>query len=163
MPGPYLIFELGSPDERQNGGDCFALDVASVLGVVETSEVTAVPLAPSVIDGIVNYQGRIVTIFDPAPLLGLEPQPQAAAVVVMLRRPDGGGNVGLKVWRIREIVAAEQLAVADVPSGGCVGWVARRDTRLIHVISPAPFVAELGLRFGREPAGERGRRQGANP
>lgn len=163
MPGPFLIFELGSLGERVKGPDCFALDVAAVLGVVETVDVTAVPLAPDVIEGIVNHQGRIVTIFDPAPILGLEAQPQPAAVVVMLRRPDGGGNVGLKVSRIREIVAAEGLAASGVPAGGCVAWVAQRDTRLIHVIAPVPFVEELNRRFGREPDEERGRRQGASP
>jgi chemotaxis signal transduction protein len=162
MTGPYLIFELASPGERLKGPDCFALDVSTVLGVVEADDITAVPLAPSVIDGIINHNGRIVTIFDPAPILGLPAQPKASSVVVMLRRPDGGGNVGLRVSRIREIVAKQHLAVAGVPAGGCVDWVAQRDSRLIHVIQPAPFVAELNRRFGREPDAER-RRQGASP
>jgi chemotaxis signal transduction protein len=163
MAGPYLVFELTSPGERRNGADSFALELGHVLQVVETPELTRVPLAPPVIEGIVNHHGRIVTVFDPAPLLGLEAQPQAAAQVVIIRRPDGSGNVGLKTARIREIVTANLLEAVDVPAGPCVGWVARKDTRLIHVIAPVPFIEELVKRFGgNDTDGDRVRRQGAN-
>jgi purine-binding chemotaxis protein CheW len=146
--GPYLIFDLGGPDSA-GAAPAFAIDVRFVLQVLEAEGATPVPLAPDVVEGIINHHGRILTVVDPAPLLELPPQPQAVSQVVILRRAGGAASqVGLKVARTREIVAAGRLEPVDVAGGPAVRCVVRRDHGLIHIVSHEAVLAELGRRFG---------------
>ena len=163
--GPYLIFdiELGSAESQDAA---FGLDVAHVAQVLEIESTVAVPLAPSVVEGIVNHQGRILTIVDPAPLLDLPPQAHRATQVVILRRSMGaGGNVGVKVARIRDIVRVDQLEEVDVDAGDAVRCVLRRDRDLIHIVAYQALLAELAKCFDASDVGETSAREteGARP
>ena len=62
-----LIFKLDK--------DNFGIRGEEVREVVDVSEVTPVPRAPSFIAGIINVRGKIITILDLALLLGLPPFP----------------------------------------------------------------------------------------
>jgi purine-binding chemotaxis protein CheW len=157
---PVLIFEVGG-QETNGGSGTFGLQVLNVLQVIEVVTVSPVPLAPGVVRGIINHNGRIVTVVDPAPILGLSAQTQAPTNVVILRRERRTkGNVGLQVLRIREIVAASTLEKVDVQAGPCVGWVARAKRRLIHIVELEPLLERLGHEFGSPERGDT--RQGVN-
>ncbi len=163
MNAPLLLFDIAQPP-LDEGGDLtdrpvpapgiFALAVTHILQVMEATVVTPVPLAPAVVEGVLNHHGRIVTIVDPAPLLGLAPQPQPANQVVILRRRAGtAGGVGLKVNRTHEIVAASGLAETDVPPGPGIQRVLRQDPQLVHVISHDALLMELSDCFDLPPVG----------
>ena len=167
MSQPLLLFELAQPPPEKGGAlddkdlidrpdpapGIFALAVTHIMQVMEAGVVTPVPLAPSVVEGVLNHHGRIVTIVDPAPLLGLAPQPQPANQVVILRRRAGmGGGVGLKVNRTFEIVAASDLVEAEVPPGPGIQQVLRQDPKLVHVISHDALLMELSDCFDLPPA-----------
>jgi chemotaxis signal transduction protein len=149
--GPYVVFELAAASGP--GGEearAFALDVARVLQVTEPTRVSSVPLAPSVVRGIINHHGRIITVLDPAPGLGqspqaeLGPQNERMAQVVVLR--DGArttGNVGLLVARIRRIVPAAELRPVDVPAAPCVKKVFQYGKRVMHIVDVQALLAAL--------------------
>jgi chemotaxis signal transduction protein len=143
-----LVFEFGSVAERTGRQDIFAIDVDRVLHVIETEHTISVPLAPTVVEGIINHHGRILTIVDPAPLVRLPRQPQPIGQVVILRRrATKGGHIGLKVMRIREIISLTQLEPCDVVTGPGVKQVLRHERDLIHVLSYEAILSELDRCF----------------
>lgn len=154
MSGPYLLFELGALTEmRPDGGPyLFGIDVAHVYQVIESARVVQVPLAPSVVEGVFNHLGRIFTAVDPAPLLGLEAQPQPLGQVVALQRQEAPGGKGvsqvaLKVVRTQAIVAKESFQPAQVPLLPCVESVSTYQDRLVHIVSYPQLISSLVARF----------------
>ena len=55
------------------GGQLFGVPVTHVQDVIRKQRITPVPLAPSVVAGVLNLRGRIVTAIDMRKRLGLEP------------------------------------------------------------------------------------------
>ena len=154
--GPYLLFELGSLGDRASAADAYAMDVADVLQVVEIDSVEEVPLSPPLIEGIANYHGRILTVVDPAGLLGLELQPQPVSQVVILRFDAGGRmHIGFKIARVGDIVSGDDLEEAGVPPGPVVDWVGKYKGQLIQVIEGEALVSTIGMAFGNEPNEQR--------
>ena len=146
--GPYLLYEVGPANDEVSGG-VFAFDVSSVFQVIEPGVASPVPLAPDVVLGIINHHGRIVTLVDPAPLLGLAPQARPAAHAVILRQGARGPvNLGLQVSRIQGIVPRTELIEVEVQPRPCVAWVARAGRRLIHVVAVEPLLERLVRLFG---------------
>lgn len=142
---PHVIFEVGMPA----GVAAFGIDAAMVMQVIDVETLTPVPLAPPMVHGILNHNGRIVTVIDPAPLLGLEGASCGIEQVIILRREGRSkGHVGLLVLRIGEILAKSSLERVDVQAGPCVAWVARAKHRLIHIIDLEALFEKLGHQFG---------------
>lgn len=55
-------------------GLLFGVDVAQVQEVLRYQEMTPVPLAPSVVSGLINLRGQIVTALDMRQRLGMAPR-----------------------------------------------------------------------------------------
>ena len=149
---PHIVFELG-PHPGLAG---FAMEVGSVLRVIDLDVIVPVPLAPGPVRGIMNHNGRIVTLVDPAPLLGLPQQPVGGPAQVLLLRRDERrkGNLGLLVRSIHEIVSRSALERVEVQAGPCVSWVANVKHRLIHVVDLEPLLHGLSELFGAEERNE---------
>lgn len=146
--GPCLTFDLDTQGGMSETG-AFGLDVARVLRVIEPTAVAPVPLAPKVVRGIINHHGRIVTVVDPAPILGMEDQrPEVAQVIVLRDGQRSTGNIGLQVLRIRRIVPAAGLKQVDVPGKPCVAWVAQHGQRVIDVLHVDSLLEGLAREFG---------------
>jgi chemotaxis signal transduction protein len=144
--GPFLVFDIGREDE---GGSSFALEVSRVFQVIEPTEVSLVPLSPPVVLGIINHHGRIVTVIDPAPLLGLSPQRGPVLQAVVLRQGQKGpNNLGLMVARIQGIVARSDLSEVEVEARPGVAWVAQAGRRLVHILATEPLLERLSRLFG---------------
>ena len=157
VAGSVLVFELGSEPGADGRLGTFGLEVAHVLQVIEPTELSAVPLAPAVVMGIMNYRGRIVTVIDPGPVLKVSSRqvPGADTRVVLLRHGQRStGNVGLYVSHVREIVPASELKEIDIPPGSSIGWVAQRGRRLINIVEVEPFLEGLAREFGSHRAFE---------
>jgi purine-binding chemotaxis protein CheW len=65
------------------GGEWFALDVETVREVVAGPQATPLPDLPAGFAGVFNLRGEIVPLFDPAVLLGLEPEGATPYAVVV--------------------------------------------------------------------------------
>lgn len=97
------------------GGVHFAVDVAEVQEVVRAQPLTAVPLAPHVIAGLMNLRGQIVTAVDLRRRLELLPAPpERPSMHVVLRI--GGGAVSLLVDGIGDVLEADDAAMAAPPA-----------------------------------------------
>jgi len=79
------------------------VDVLKVQEVIRYREMTRVPLAPDMIEGLINLRGQIVTVIDLRRRLELPPRPEwQLPVNVVVRSEDGA--VSLLVDEIGDVV-----------------------------------------------------------
>lgn len=87
-------------------GDLFlGIDVTQVQEVLRDQEMTEVPLAPPVIEGLINLRGRIVTALDMRQLMLLEPRAAGRKPMNMVVGSDDG-PVSLLVDEIGDVLEA---------------------------------------------------------
>lgn len=111
----WLRFQLGS--------DWFGLPVASVWQIAPLQEVHPVPGAPDGVRGLVEIQGRILTVLDPARLFGIDRQGAAAGEVAIVLNPPHQ-NLALAIAGLPEVDPAGDAPTdrATLPAG-CGGSI----------------------------------------
>lgn len=100
--------EAGSDLSRQYstfmaGGLFFGIEVLEVQEVLRYLEMTRIPRAPDVIQGLINLRGQIVTAVDMRSRLGLPKRPDGDLPMNMVVRSDDGA-VSLLVDEIGDVV-----------------------------------------------------------
>ncbi len=81
----------------------FGVDVLNVQEVLRFQQMTAVPLAPRVIEGLINLRGQIVTAIDMRRRLGLPPRAGDKSPMNMVVRTSDGA-VSLLVDEIGDVL-----------------------------------------------------------
>jgi purine-binding chemotaxis protein CheW len=95
-------------------GFYFGIDVLQVQEVLRYQEMTPVPLAPAVIEGLINLRGQIVTAVDMRRRLGLPPRAGGeTAMNVVVRTEDGA--VSLLVDEIGDVVEVDSASFERPP------------------------------------------------
>jgi purine-binding chemotaxis protein CheW len=95
-------------------GQLFGVDVREVQEVLRYHEMTRVPLAPPVVEGLINLRGQIVTAIDLRRRLELPPRPAGRQPMNIVVRTDDGA-VSLLVDAIGDVVEAEEAAFEQPP------------------------------------------------
>lgn len=96
------------------GAQEFGIPIADVRDVLRKQKITAVPLAPRAVAGLLNLRGRIVTAIDLHTRLGLPPRAlgcDEAHVVVDL----GGELYALSVDAVGDVLRVASDALELVP------------------------------------------------
>src|SRR5258708_9947628 len=92
----------------------FGVALKGVQEVIRSLEMTKVPLAPTVVSGLINLRGQIVTAVDLRRRLELEPSPPGTlAMNVVVRSEDG--SVSLLVDEIGDVVDVEETTFEPPP------------------------------------------------
>lgn len=91
----------------------FGVDVRYVQEVIRYQEMTAVPLAPRCIRGLINLRGQIVTAVDMRLRLGLADSNDSLPMNVVVR--SGDGVVSLLVDEIGDVLQPESSTLERVP------------------------------------------------
>ncbi len=91
----YCTFYLGSA--------LFGVEVTRVQEVMRHQEMTAVPLAPAVVRGLINLRGSIVSCIDLRARFGMPAAPDDALPANVVTQT-AGGLVSLQVDRIGDVV-----------------------------------------------------------
>jgi len=95
-------------------GFFFGVEVHKVQEVIRYQGMTSVPLSPSVIRGLINLRGQIVTAIDLRKRLGMnERQAGAQPMNVVVRT--GEGAVSLLVDEIGDVVEVADSTFEEVP------------------------------------------------
>ena len=97
------------------GGQLFGLPILRVQDVFAPERLTAVPLSPPEVAGVLNLRGRIVTLIDMRCRLGLghrEDDQQSMAVGVESR----GESYGLLIDSVGEVLKLDSLAWEPNPT-----------------------------------------------
>jgi len=117
MPSvPYITFRLGK--------DTFALRVEHVREVLDLDEITALPLSPPYVRGVVNVRGAAVPVVDLRVKFGM-PQaaqsPSSRIIVMEFSHENHINVVGGLADAVLEVVELDPSSVAPAPSVG-KGW-----------------------------------------
>jgi purine-binding chemotaxis protein CheW len=97
------------------GGQLFGLPILRVQDVFAPERLTAVPLSPSEVAGVLNLRGRIVTLIDMRSRLGLgsrEDGQQSMAIGVESR----GESYGLLIDSVGEVLKLDNQSWEPNPS-----------------------------------------------
>lgn len=127
----------------------FALPLAAVREVVVTPELfTRVPRSPSAVRGIINLRGRVVTVVDLRPVLGMGEALSPAAKLLLLDR--GRRDLALGVAEVEGIEQLDRVSSAGPESTGLVRGVARLGHSTVQVLDVEELDARVaGLFRGR--------------
>lgn len=115
---------IEKPGSESHGGTQFAtffvtdlffgIDVLNVQEVLRHQEMTRVPLSPSVIDGLINLRGQIVTAIDMRRRLGLAARTDdGSSLNVVVRTQEGA--VSLLVDEIGDVLEVDPSTYERTP------------------------------------------------
>lgn len=97
------------------GGFYLGIDIRCVQEINRHVQATKVPHAPACVRGVINLRGEVVTVIDPAVILGLPPitfRRNTRNIIVC----SGGEHVGLLVDAIEDVVTTTTDRLEPPPS-----------------------------------------------
>jgi purine-binding chemotaxis protein CheW len=93
----------------------FGIDVRQVQEVLRPQTMTRVPLAPSLVRGLINLRGQIVTAFDLRERLGLPARSEDAPSMNVVLDAQGGSAIALLVDDIGDVIEVEEARLERPP------------------------------------------------
>ena len=109
----YLSFEIDN--------ELFGLNLSSLNQIIESPELTKVPKASKLLDGIIYHNNKLLPIVNLQKWLNLENEgigERNNVLVIELHSDDGIIDVGLKVDKVLEVVHFEDKEIEKVPEVG---------------------------------------------
>ena len=91
----------------------FGVEVHKVQEVIRYQQMTRVPLAPKVVEGLINLRGQLVTAIDLRTRLGLDVENPEEPMNVVIR--NAGGSVSLLVDEIGDVIAVDREQFENTP------------------------------------------------
>jgi purine-binding chemotaxis protein CheW len=95
-------------------GRMYALDVSQVREIVRLQEITPLPMAPSLIEGVVDLRGAVVPVIDLGRILGGERTSETNQARIAILEIDGL-VLGLCVEAATDVLSLDATALEDVP------------------------------------------------
>ena len=89
----------------------FGIDVLNVQEVLRYQQMTRVPLAPDVIEGLINLRGQIVTAVDLRKRLNVQPRDRSSAPMNIVVRSEEGA-VSLLVDEISDVLQVDPASMS---------------------------------------------------
>ena|SRR5579862_7090811 len=117
----------------------YGVEVEKVQEILRYQEMTPVPLAPSVVRGLINLRGQIVTAIDLRRRLGRTERSEAQQSLNVVLHTDDG-PVSLLVDEIGDVVEVSEVSFEPPPetlsvkSRSFLRGVHKLDGRLLHVL-----------------------------
>lgn len=134
----------------------FGLPVLEVQEVLRYQEMSRVPLAPDVIEGLINLRGQIVTAIDMRRRLGIGPRDSSERPMNMVVRAEDGA-VSLLVDEIGDVLEVQREAYEPPPENlardlrELIAGVYKLEGRLLLVLETGKVLqVSESMRGGRE-------------
>lgn len=112
-PRQYLTFTLG--------GEMFAVETLSVKEIIEYGQITAVPMMPPSIRGVINLRGAVVPVIDLKARFGApatEVTRRTCIVIIELGAEDEHQVIGIVVDTVSEVLEIPLSEIEPPPSFG---------------------------------------------
>jgi purine-binding chemotaxis protein CheW len=110
MTSTYLSFTIY--------GDLYAIQVEKVLEVLEKQEFTKVPNSPPVIQGILNFRGNAVPLYETRTKFNLPARPaDSTFVIVVIDMLVGNDSyqIGAIVDKVQDVITLDENEIKPVP------------------------------------------------
>ena len=117
----YLTFSLGD--------EVFAMDIRSVREIIQHAAMTAVPLMPDFVRGVINLRGAVVPVIDLQARFGRTPASvgKKTCIVIFDASRDGEkAELGLLVDAVSEVI---DIASANIEPPPQFGSLRRPETK----------------------------------
>jgi len=92
----------------------YALEVAAVREIVRIQEITPLPNAPALIEGVIDLRGAVVPVIDLAKLLGRGTADAGMLARIVVLETDGL-VLGLQVDAATDVLTIDAARLEDVP------------------------------------------------
>ncbi len=112
-PRQYLTFTLG--------GEMFAVETLSVKEIIEYGQITAVPMMPPSIRGVINLRGAVVPVIDLKARFGApatEVTRRTCIVIIELGAEDEHQVIGIVVDTVSEVLEIPASEIEPPPAFG---------------------------------------------
>ncbi|WP_394365909.1 chemotaxis protein CheW [Mesoterricola sediminis] len=109
----YLAFDLG--------GEAFAMEIRFIKEVLQYGALTAVPLMPAFIRGVINLRGAVVPVVDLSVRFGRPPTGIArrtCVVILEVPSPEGPVELGVMVDHVSEVLDIPETDIDPAPGFG---------------------------------------------
>ena len=109
MENQLVVFDLAN--------EHYGVDIAAVEGIIKIQPITAVPRAPSFVEGVTNLRGKVLPVIDLHKrfgLVGVEATKDTRIVVVEMN----GTTVGIVVDAVSEVLRISPEAI-EPPLAHC--------------------------------------------
>ncbi len=150
-PTQYLTFMLGS--------EVFAIGILAIKEIIEFGGLTAVPMMPDCIRGVINLRGAVVPVLDLAARFGRptsEATKRTCIVIVELEGSEQQQVIGVMVDAVNAVLEIDPAEIEPAPSFGAkirsefiagIGKVNGKFVILLHVDAVLSSV-EIGALAG---------------
>ena len=148
------------------GGETLALGILHVREIIEYGRVTAVPMLPAFVRGVINLRGSVVPVIDLAARLGRAPGTigrRSCIVIVELTESDGERReLGLLVDAVSAVIDIPEIE--PPPSFGArmrpdfILGMGKLDDRFVVILDPTQTLSldEMAELAGKLDAGVNG-------
>jgi purine-binding chemotaxis protein CheW len=112
-PQQYLTFLLGS--------EMFAVGILNVKEIIEYGNLTAIPMMPPFIRGVINLRGCVVPVIDLAARFGhaqSQVGKRSCIVIVEVGENDFRHDIGIMVDAVSEVIEIPRSEIEPAPSFG---------------------------------------------
>lgn len=142
----YLMFNLG--------GETYGVGIHAIREIIEYPGVTAIPLAPRFLHGVINLRGAVVPVLDLSVRFGQEPtriNRRTCIVVVEVAQGDNLHMLGVLVDGVTEVREVEPGEVERKPQFGTglrndfVIGMLRREQGFIPILDIASVLSLVEL------------------
>ena len=109
----YLTFMLG--------GEIYAIGILHIKEIIEHGHVTAMPMMPEFIRGVINLRGRAVPVIDLGVRFGGSSTPlgkRTCIVILEIEREGESQDVGVVVDAVNEVLEIQREEIESAPDFG---------------------------------------------
>jgi purine-binding chemotaxis protein CheW len=126
----------------------YALPLAAVREVVVPPQgYSRVPRSPNAVRGVMNLRGRVVTVVELKPLVGLGEASGSGQKIILLDR--GRRDLGLLVTDVDGIELIEKVVPSPGPQSAAVRGLARLKGLAVTVLDPDGVDGWVNALFGK--------------
>jgi len=152
----YLMFNLG--------GETYGVGIHAIREILEYPGVTAIPLAPAFLRGVINLRGAVVPVLDLSVRFGRSPTQinrRTCIVIIEISQGNERSLLGVIVDGVTEVREVDEDQVEPQPQFGIglrtdfVAGMLRREQGFIPILDIAAVLAENELQdlieLGNDP------------
>jgi purine-binding chemotaxis protein CheW len=134
--GQYLTFMLG--------GEIFAIGILHIKEIIEYGTLTAVPMMPEYIRGVINLRGAVVPVVDLSARFGrksMDVSRRTCIVIIEVMNEDVQQDIGVVVDMVNEVLEIPESEIEPGPSFGAkiradfIGGMGKVDGKFVIILN----------------------------